>query len=46
MSLEDKLKNAKSSDWLTDIPKWKACLIVRWAKFKAKIELFLKRGKR
>ena len=43
MSLEDKIKNAKPSDLLTDIPKWKAWFIVRWARFKAKIELFFEK---
>lgn len=44
MSIEDKIKNAKPTDWLTkDIPKWRVRMIVRWAKFKARIELFLKK---
>lgn len=46
MSIEDKIRNAKPTDWLTkDIPKWRVWLIVRWAKFKARIELFLNKRK-
>ncbi len=44
MSIEDKIRNAKPSDWLTKgIPKWQAWLIVRWAVFKARFELFLRK---
>ena len=38
MSIEDKIKNAQSSSWLTDgIPKWKVRFIIWWAKVKAKL---------
>jgi len=38
MSIEDKIKNAKSLTWITDgIPKWKVKLIVWWTKMKMKI---------
>lgn len=44
MSIEDKIRNAKSSDWLTEgIPKWQVWLIVRRAVFKARFELFLRK---
>ena len=44
MSIEDKIRNAKPSDWLTKgIPKWQVWLIVRWAVFRARFELFLRR---
>ena len=42
MSIEDKIRNAKPSDWLTkDISKWQVWLIVRWARFK----LFLRKAR-
>jgi len=38
MSIEDKIKNAQHSSWLTDgIPKWKVRLIIWWAKVKARL---------
>jgi len=38
MSIEDKIKNAQPSSWLTDgIPKWKVRLIIWWAKVKARL---------
>jgi len=38
MSIEDKIKNAKPSTWITDgIPKWKVKLIVWWTKVKARV---------
>ncbi len=44
MSFEDKIRNAESSDWLTEgIPKWQVWLIIKWAIFKAKIYLFWKK---
>ena len=46
MSIEDKIRNAKSNDWLTEgIPKWQVWLIVRWAVFKARFELFLRKAR-
>lgn len=37
MSLEEKIKNAKETGWITDgIPKWQVCLIVLFAKLKVK----------
>lgn len=44
MSIEDKIRNAKPSDWLTKgIPKWQVKLITRWAVFRARRELFMKK---
>lgn len=38
MSIENKIKNAKPTDWLAEgIPKWQIRLIVFWAKLKVKI---------
>ena len=38
MSIENKIKNAKPTDWLSEgIPKWQIRLIVFWAKLKVKI---------
>ena len=37
MSIQDKINNAKTSDWLIkDISKWKFKLIKFWVVFKAK----------
>ena len=37
MSLEEKIKNAKETDWITDgIPKWQVSLIVFFTKLKVK----------
>ena len=37
MSLEEKIRNAKETDWITDgIPKWQVSLIVFFAKLKVK----------
>lgn len=37
MSLEDKIRNAKETDWITDgIPKWQVRLIVFFTKLKVK----------
>ena len=37
MSLEEKIKKAKKTDWITDgIPKWQVSLIVFFAKLKVK----------
>jgi hypothetical protein len=39
MSLEDKIKNAKTTTWVTDgIPKWQVKLIVFIARLKAKLK--------
>ena len=44
MSIEDKIRNAEPSDWLTEgIPKWQVWLIIKWAIFKAKVYLFWKK---
>lgn len=44
MSFEDKIRNAKPSDWLTEgLPKWKVKLIIKWAVFKAKVYLLFRR---
>ena len=48
MSIEDKIRDAEPSDWLTKgIPKWQVWLIIKWAVFKARlIRFWLKvRGK-
>lgn len=38
MSLEEKIKNAKGTDWVTKgIPKWQVRLIVLFAKLKARL---------
>lgn len=38
MSLEEKIKNAKETDWVTKgIPKWQVSLIVFFAKLKCKL---------
>lgn len=38
MSLEEKLKNAKSTTWPADgIPKWRVFLIIHSAKLKVKL---------
>ena len=38
MSIENKIKNAKPTDWLSEgIPKWQIRLIVFWEKLKVKI---------
>lgn len=40
MSLEEKIKNAKKTTWVTDgIPKWKVKLIVFMARLKVKVKL-------
>lgn len=40
MSFEDKIRNAKPSDWLTKgIPKWQVWVIMKWARFKARIKM-------
>ena len=37
MSLEEKIRNATETDWITDgIPKWQVKLIVLFAKLKVK----------
>lgn len=43
MSLEEKIKQAKPSDWLADgIPKWKVKLIILTAKLKARLYMKVK----
>ncbi len=43
MSLSDKLSKAEPTDWLIkDIPEWKVNFLIWWAKFKAKIYLWIK----
>ena len=42
MSLEEKIKNAKKSEWLTEgIPKWRIKWISQWALFKVKVWRFI-----
>lgn len=42
MSLEEKIRNAKETDWITDgIPKWQVSLIVFFAKLKVKCRRLL-----
>ena len=44
MSLQDKIKNAKSTTWPAEgIPKWKVKLIMKWAVFKVKVIKKVKR---
>lgn len=39
MSIEDKIRNAKPTDWLTKgIPKWKVWLIISWARVKVRLQ--------
>jgi len=40
MSIEDKIRNAEPSDWLTEgIPKWQVWLIIKKAQLKARIQM-------
>ena len=42
MSLEEKIRNAKETDWITDgIPKWQVSLIVFFTKLKVKCRRLL-----
>ena len=42
MSLEEKTRNAKETDWITDgIPKWQVSLIVFFTKLKVKCRKLL-----
>lgn len=39
MSLEDKIKKAKPTSWVTEgIPRWKVWLIIRWARIKVRLQ--------
>lgn len=38
MSLQEKIKGAKSNDWVTrDMPDWKIRLIIEWTQFKVRM---------
>lgn len=43
MSLEQKVKNAKPTQWFEDIPRWKQWLIVKWARIIVKWERLTRR---
>lgn len=47
MTIEDKIKNAKTSDWLTrDIPKWELWIIKIWARMQIILMEMKGNGKR